>query len=140
VQVLLDTHIIYWSFYERSRLPALALKLYTEADAVYVSSASVWEIAVKVGLGKLKADPGELIANLESGGFYELPVTSKHAAHVANLPLHHTDPFDRLLIAQAMTESMYLITVDRKMARYSDLVILVQPAPASEMRGPIPNR
>lgn len=125
MQVLLDTHIIYWSFYERSKLPALALKLYTDADAVYVSSASIWEIAIKVRLGKLKADPGELIANLESGGFYELPVTAKHAAQVANLPLHHTDPFDRILIAQAVTESMYLITADRKMARYSDLVILI---------------
>lgn len=125
MQVLLDSHIVYWSFYERSKLPALALELYSNADAAYVSAASIWEIAIKVRLGKLKADPGELIANLDSGGFYELAVTAKHAVQVASLPLHHTDPFDRILIAQAATESMYLITADRKMAQYSDLVILV---------------
>jgi PIN domain nuclease of toxin-antitoxin system len=125
MQVLLDTHIVYWSFYERSKLPTLALEIYSNADAVYISAASIWEIAIKVRLGKLKADPDELITNLDSAGFYELPVTARHAAQVANLTLHHTDPFDRILIAQAITESMYLITVDRKMRQYSDLVILV---------------
>ena len=125
MQVLLDTHIVYWSFYERSKLPALALEIYRNADAVYISAASIWEIAIKVRLGKLKADPDELITNLDSAGFYELPVTARHAAQVANLTLHHTDPFDRILIAQAVTESMYLITADRKMPPYSDLVILV---------------
>ena len=125
MQVLLDTHIFYWTLYEHARQPALATKLITEADSVYVSAASVWELAIKVRIGKLRADIDEVIASIEPAGFVELPVASRHSAQVAKLPLHHTDPFDRMLIAQAICEPLYLLTVDSQLSVYSDLVIRV---------------
>lgn len=125
MRLLLDTHIFYWSFYERGRLSRKALKLIAGAEAIFVSSASIWEIAIKVRLGKIKADPLELIEQIEASGFQELPVFSRHAALVADLPMHHTDPFDRLLIAQALSEPLHLVTVDAQLKPYSDLVIQV---------------
>ncbi|HEY1735934.1 MAG TPA: type II toxin-antitoxin system VapC family toxin, partial [Methylovirgula sp.] len=89
------------------------------------SSASLWEIAIKVRLGKMTADPKELFAQIAVNRFHELPVWSRHALVVADLPLHHTDPFDRLLIAQAMSEPLHFLTADTELKRYSDLVIVV---------------
>ena len=74
-----------------------------DATEVYVSAASIWEIAIKSGLGKIKADPRRLAQAIEASGFIELPVTARHAAGVALLPEHHRDPFARLLIAQALS-------------------------------------
>jgi PIN domain nuclease of toxin-antitoxin system len=95
------------------------------AGAVFVSSASIWEVAIKVRLGKMSADPQELFDQIEANGFYELPIFSKHALLVANLPMHHNDPFDRLLIAQAISEPLHLLTVDAQLKQYSELVIQV---------------
>jgi len=72
-----------------------ALGLIAGAEAIFVSSASMWEIAIKVRLGKMKADPEELLFHLSESGFQELPVWSRHAIMVAQLPLYHSDPFDR---------------------------------------------
>jgi PIN domain nuclease of toxin-antitoxin system len=94
------------------------------ADEVFVSSASIWEIAIKVRLGKLNADVDALVSAIVESGFTELPVRASHAARVAGLPLHHTDPFDRLLLAQAMCEPLRFLTADRILPRYSDLVVL----------------
>jgi PIN domain nuclease of toxin-antitoxin system len=94
-----------------------------DAQAVFVSSASIWEIAIKVRIGKLKANPRRVVQFMEAAGFRELPVYSRHAVLVADLPLHHTDPFDRLLIAQAMSEPMHLLTADTQLRQYSELVI-----------------
>jgi PIN domain nuclease of toxin-antitoxin system len=79
----------------------------------------------KVRLGKLSADPERLLATFEASGSIELPVFSLHAAKVATLPLHHGDPFDRMLVAQAMSEQMQLLTTDPKLPQYSNLVIHV---------------
>jgi PIN domain nuclease of toxin-antitoxin system len=125
MRLLLDTHIFYWSFYERRRLSQEALELIAGAEEIFVSAASVWEISIKVRLGKIKADPLELIDHIEASGFQELPVWSRHTILVANLPMHHTDPFDRLLIAQAMSEPMHLLTADAQLKPYSELVIQV---------------
>jgi PIN domain nuclease of toxin-antitoxin system len=125
MRLLLDTHIFYWSFYERLRLSRKTLSLFNQAEEIFVSSASIWEISIKVRLGKMKADPQELIDSIEASGFQELPVWSRHAVVVANLPLHHTDPFDRLLIAQAITEPLHLVTTDAQLTQYSELVIQV---------------
>jgi PIN domain nuclease of toxin-antitoxin system len=125
VQVLLDTHIFYWTLYERTKQPPLATKLMLEADAVYVSAASLWEIAIKVRLGKLKVDIDEMIATIAPAGFLTLPVTPQHAAQIAGLPLHHTDPFDRMLVAQALSQPLHLLTVDSQLPQYSSLVIQV---------------
>jgi PIN domain nuclease of toxin-antitoxin system len=125
MRLLLDTHIFCWSFYEPRRLSLEAREAMNGADEVFVSSASMWEVAIKVRLGKMNADPHELFEQIEANGFHELPVWSKHAVLVANLPMHHTDPFDRLLIAQAMSEPLHLLTADPQLRQYSELVVQV---------------
>jgi PIN domain nuclease of toxin-antitoxin system len=96
-----------------------------DAEAVLVSSASIWEIAIKVRIGKLNANPRRVVQFMEAAGFEELPVFSRHTVLVADLPLYHTDPFDRLLIAQAISEPLHLLTTDAQLKPYSELVILV---------------
>lgn len=125
MRLLLDTHIFYWSFYERRRLSRKALRLIDQAEAIFVSSASIWEISIKARLGKMKGDPQEMIDSLPLSGFQELPVWSRHALLVATLPVHHADPFDRLLVSQAMCEPLHLVTADAQLTQYGDLVIQV---------------
>lgn len=125
MRLLLDTHIVLWALTASPRLKAETVLLLQRADEVYVSAASVWEVAIKVRLGKLEADVAALTAAIGESGFLELPVTAAHAAGVAELPLHHSDPFDRLLVSQALTEPLRLVTADALLAPYSDLVLLV---------------
>ena len=125
MRLLADTQIVYWIFHEPEKLPAEARRRLDCADAVFVSAASVWEIAIKVKLGKLRADPVRLVERIQSSGMLELPVFSRHTVLVADLPLLHTDPFDRLLIAQAISEPLHLLTADSRMKQYSELVIEV---------------
>ncbi len=125
MRLLLDTHLFLWAMANDVRLPVQARELMLEADEVSVSAASIWEIAIKTRIGKLKADAGYLAEIMAASGFVELPVTARHAARVAYLPDHHTDPFDRLLIAQAAAEPLLLVTVDRQLAAYGDIVRLV---------------
>jgi PIN domain nuclease of toxin-antitoxin system len=93
------------------------------AEEIFVSSASIWEIAIKVRIGKMNADPQELFDQIEVNNFRELPVLSRHALLVAKLPLYHSDPFDRILIAQAISEPLNLLTSDAQLRPYSELVI-----------------
>lgn len=95
------------------------------ADKVFVSAASIWEICTKAALGKIEVDVDALVAEINAAGFRELPVTAAHAAAVRALPDIHRDPFDRILVAQALTEPLRLMTVDDDVARYTDLVIKV---------------
>ena len=125
MRVLLDTHILYWWFYDTKRLPRDAETLIRRAEEVFVSSVSVWEIAIKVRLGKMKARPQDILSWIEKNDFLELPITLRHAAAVADLPLHHEDPFDRLLVAQAISEPLHLLTVDAQLKPYSELVVVV---------------
>ncbi|MGA2572121.1 MAG: type II toxin-antitoxin system VapC family toxin [Terracidiphilus sp.] len=125
MRLLLDTQIVYWSYYEASRLPAEARKLIFEAEMVFVSAASIWEIAIKSRLGKINANPKRLAEHIRAAGFHELPVLAKHAVIVSDLPLYHNDPFDRLLIAQAISEPLRFVTADTELTRYSDLVVTV---------------
>jgi PIN domain nuclease of toxin-antitoxin system len=81
-------------------------------------------IEVKGRLKKIASDPMRLAQSIEASGFYELPVTARHAATVASLPPLHSDPFDRLLIAQAMSEPLHLITTDERLKEYSELVVV----------------
>jgi PIN domain nuclease of toxin-antitoxin system len=124
VRVLLDTHLLLWALGSPSRLPAAAQRVIRESE-VFVSAASIWEISIKAGLGKLTADPAEVLAALEPAGFRSLPIVGEHAARVASLPPIHRDPFDRLLIAQAITEPMRLLTNDTALAAYGDTVTIV---------------
>ena len=125
MRLLLDTHVFLWAVSGSSNLRAAHRRVIQDADEVYVSAASIWEISIKTRLGKLKADSHELAAAIESSGFIELPVRAVHAAAVEALPLHHTDPFDHLLIAQAMSEPLRLMTADAVLARYTDLVFMI---------------
>jgi PIN domain nuclease of toxin-antitoxin system len=96
-----------------------------QADSIYVSSVSIWEIAIKARLGKIQADPELLIKKIEASGFIELAVLYVHALEVAKMPMHHADPFDRLLVAQAIRENLSLLTTDARLPQYSSLVIQV---------------
>ena len=123
MRVLLDTHLLLWALADPARLPPATRPLIENAD-VYVSAASIWEISIKAALGKLSADPREVVAALEPAGFLQLPISVEHAARVASLPPVHRDPFDRLLVAQALVEPMRLLTTDAALAGYGDLVTL----------------
>jgi PIN domain nuclease of toxin-antitoxin system len=125
MRMLLDTHIFLWAVTGSKRLAPDARRLLEAADYVHVSAASIWEIAIKARLGRIDADPRALAEIIEPSGFLKLPVKAAHAAVVAELPAHHGDPFDRLLIAQAMVEPLRLVTSDAALARYSDLVLPV---------------
>ena len=125
MRLLLDTHLFLWSVADSPRLSAEARRSIVSADEVYVSAASIWEAAIKAGLGKIRGDVAQLAEAIGGSGFIELPVTAVHAARVAELPSHHRDPFDRLLVAQAMIEPLVLLTADAALLPYSDLVRLV---------------
>jgi PIN domain nuclease of toxin-antitoxin system len=125
MRLLLDTHIFLWAVTANAALKAPARKTIGDAEAVFVSAASIWEIAIKARLGKIEADPSALIAAIDASGFIELPVRATHAAGVARLPPLHTDPFDRLLIAQAVVEPLRFLTSDSALTGYSELVTLI---------------
>jgi PIN domain nuclease of toxin-antitoxin system len=123
VRLLLDTRIFLWYLADSRRLRATARRAIAEADRVFVSAASIGEFSIKIGIGKLSAAPDDLVAGIAASGFVELPVTAIVAARVAALPDHHRDPFDRMLVAQAIHEPLHLLTADATLARYSDLVL-----------------
>ena len=121
MNLLLDTHVLIW-WDEGRRLAAEARRAIADADSVYVSAASAWEVAIKTGLGRLR--PIRRVEQaVDESGFLELPVTFRHAEWVGKLPPHHRDPFDRLLIAQADVEELILVTRDPVFARYGVGVI-----------------
>lgn len=122
MRLLLDTHIYLWLANGSPRLTAQAKERIESADRVFVSSATMWEIAIKVQLGKLRVDLDEVIEQIQVNGFEELPVFARHAKALASLPRHHGDPFDRLLVAQAISETMRLLTADPQLKAYSELV------------------
>lgn len=125
MRILLDTHIYLWWLQDSPKLSSLARNRIKTADEVYISSASLWEASIKISLGKLKAELVELEAQISQSGFIELPVNAKHVLQLGNLQSLHRDPFDRMLVAQAMHEPLRLLTSDTQLANYSDLVDLV---------------
>jgi PIN domain nuclease of toxin-antitoxin system len=125
VRILLDTQIYLWFLADSAKLSANARIYIFEAEDVFVSAASIWEAAIKIGLGRLEVSVSDLIQGIEASGFIELPITARQSATVADLPPYHRDPFDRLLIAQALHEPLRLLTVDASLKSYSDLVELV---------------
>ena len=125
MKLLLDTHVLLWALTESPRVDAIRKRLLAADNEVYFSVASVWEIAIKASLGKLKADAMEVRDAALEGGFVELPILGPHALHVGGLAWHHRDPFDRLLIAQAAAEPMRLLTADEQLLAYGGPVELV---------------
>lgn len=122
MRLLLDTHILLWWLSDDAKLSPAARSRILNAKEVFVSSASIWEAAIKASIGKLDIDVDLLAAEIKNNGFIELPVTARHAAKVVHLPDIHRDPFDRMLVAQAISEPLTLLTADEKLRGYSELV------------------
>lgn len=118
MKLLLDTHILIWWLSEDRRLSQPETDIITDPDnLIFVSAATAWEIAVKRMIGKLEA-PDDLPAALAANNFLELPITIEHSQKLYQLPLHHNDPFDRIMVAQAMSEDLTFMTRDAKIALY----------------------
>jgi PIN domain nuclease of toxin-antitoxin system len=125
MRLLLDTHVLLWTLGAPERLGnALSAAIKSPDNDVMFSAVSIWEIAIKSALRKddFQVAPEEILAAAIESGFTELPVRSAAAVQVARLPAHHRDPFDRLLIAQAMTEPATFYTADSQLEIYSELV------------------
>lgn len=125
MRILLDTHILLWALAEPRKLSREARALIEDRDnEALFSAASIWELAVKSQAGRIgfSVSPAEIAGKAVESGFDELAVRARHAAIVHQLPLHHRDPFDRLLLAQAISEPARFLTVDRTLAKYSELV------------------
>ena len=125
MRLLLDTHVFLWWVKGDKRLPKISIDKIKEAEEVYMSSASIWEIAIKMRLGKISGHMNALIQEIHKSHFLELPVTSQHAAATLGLPDIHRDPFDRILIAQAVSEPLVFLTADPKLKKYSELVEVI---------------
>jgi PIN domain nuclease of toxin-antitoxin system len=129
VRLLLDTHVALWAISGDRRLSKRARAAILDPGAeVFVSAVSLWEIAIKHALGRTGPNAMPVSASQASiwfaeSGFGELAVTGAHAVAVERLPPLHSDPFDRLLVAQAIAEPMRLLTHDATLARYSELVV-----------------
>lgn len=126
MRLLLDTHIFLWCINGDRRLPKAAKSKILNAYDVYVSSASIWEAVIKIRLKKLDADPEKLVNAITQSGFQELSITVQHVTAVSRLPDLHRDPFDRILIAQAIVEPLTLLTADLALKNYSDLIEVVE--------------
>jgi PIN domain nuclease of toxin-antitoxin system len=121
MKLLLDTHVLLWAAGQPDRLPSKARKLLGDPrNEPVFSSASLWEIAIKSGLGRddFQVDARLLRRGLLDNGYSELPITSEHAVAIDGLPPIHKDPFDRLLVAQSMVEGITLLTSDPLLAQY----------------------
>ena len=128
MRLLLDTHVLLWALIEPDRLSdEVRTRLEDRGNVVLFSAASIWETSIKAALGRadFKVAPSEIVVAALEAGFEELPVRSAAALVVATLPHHHRDPFDRLLVAQAITEPARLYTADAALAPYSELVVQV---------------
>lgn len=128
MRILVDTHLILWAAASSRRLPKEARRLLEGQDnELFCSAASLWEIAIKLTLRRpdFQVDLGRLRPALSEMGFEELPVTGAHAERVVGLPRIHADPFDRLLIAQSLSEPMVLLTNDEVLGAYGGGVQVV---------------
>ncbi|MGH7821237.1 MAG: type II toxin-antitoxin system VapC family toxin [Candidatus Binatia bacterium] len=119
MKLLLDTHALVWALADPAKLPARIRDDVREpANEVFVSPANIWEIAIKHALGKIDAEAEAIATAAAESGFKELPVRIPHTVRIASLPAIHRDPFDRLLIAQALVEELTLATRDRVFRSY----------------------
>jgi len=129
--LLLDTHALLWALSAPQQLPAsLRRAIQAAENDVYASLASAWEIAIKAALGKIEFDVRSLERMLAATGFQILDISLQHAVQVAELPMHHGDPFDRILVAQALSESMVLVTRDRALRQYGVRILWQRPVNA----------
>ena len=122
MNLLLDTHVVIWWGLNSRALRGDARRAIQSADRVVVSAASAWEVAIKIGLGRLRLKD-TLSTLVERSGFDQLPITFEHTERLAALPVHHADPFDRMLVVQALVEGLTLVTHDRALEPYAVPVI-----------------
>ena len=116
--LLIDAHVlVWWLAGDQALSPEVRSAIADPANDVLVSAATIWELAIKRAKGKIRL-PAELSAAVDAAGFSSVPVTAEDAETSAELPAHHQDPFDRMLVAQAMVEAAPLVTQDRQLARY----------------------
>jgi len=128
LNLLLDTHIALWAIADSPRLPSAAReRIVSPRATVWVSVASLWEIAIKhsLGRGDMPVSSEEAWTYFREAGYQLLPINPEHIIEVETLPAHHKDPFDRLLVAQALVEPMHLLTHDPLVALYSDRILHV---------------
>ena len=128
MKLLLDTHLLLWAAGEPEKLSAKARALLDDpSNTLLFSAASLWEIAIKRGLDRpdFTVDPAQLRRGLIDNGYIELPISGAHAVATMHLPTLHKDPFDRLLLAQALVESITLVTADEVVARYPGSILPV---------------
>ena len=128
MRLLLDTHLAIWWEANHDRLPAAVIDLVrNQAESVFVSRASLWEIAIKVSIGRLRIDVAKFARSIETHGFQWLDIRNGHILAVASLPTFgdHRDPFDRLLVAQSLTEPLLFLTTDAKLGRYGATVRVI---------------
>lgn len=125
MRVLLDTHVALWLMMSSPRLSKRGRTAIARADEVCVSAASLWELTIKVGLGKIEIDVDAFARQLDSAGCVELPVTWRHSRFVRLLQGHHRDPFDRLMLAQALAEDAIFLTSDETLGQYGEFVSVV---------------
>lgn len=126
MQLLLDTHIALWAISDSPKLSAKARDLIeSEQATIWISVASIWEIAIKYGLGRgdMPLSGAEAARYFKESGFQCLSIEPEHVLMIEQLPAYHADPFDRIIIAQALTEPMRLITHDATVVQYSDTII-----------------
>jgi PIN domain nuclease of toxin-antitoxin system len=128
MNLLLDTHVALWAITDSPKLPKKAREMIeSPKSTIWISAATVWEIAIKhsLGRGDMPVSGQDALRYFRESGYRFLPVEPEHAAAVEDLAAHHADPFDRILVAQAIVEPMRLITHDQMMARYSDTIVEV---------------
>lgn len=125
MRLLLDTNVLLWTLAGSPKVQPVSQLILAPESEVFVSTASLWEIAIKTRIGKLTADLTEIRQAVAASGFFELSIHGEHVETIATLPMHHKDPFDRMIVAQAITEPMRLLSGDRQLAVYTELVHLV---------------
>jgi PIN domain nuclease of toxin-antitoxin system len=125
MRLLLDTNVLLWTLAGSPKIQPVSQLILAPESEVFVSTASLWEIAIKTAIGKLTADLTEIRQAVAASGLLELSIRGEHVETIATLPMHHKDPFDRMIVAQAITEPMRLLSGDRQLAVYTELVHLV---------------
>jgi PIN domain nuclease of toxin-antitoxin system len=121
LKLLLDTHLLLWAAGQPDRLsPAARKQISDPSNELLFSAASIWEVSIKNSIGRkdFQVEPRLLRRGLLDNGYLELPITSQHAVNIDSLPPIHRDPFDRMLVSQALIEGVTLLTVDAQVARY----------------------
>lgn len=119
MRLLLDSHAFLWWLADDSNLKDAARREITNPESlVFVSAATIWELTIKASLGRLECEDTDLVEEIAENGFMELAITARHAERAGRLPHHHDDPFDRMLVAQAMLEGLICVTRDPEFPKY----------------------